>query len=68
MDPNTVDSASFNNVQVQISKINSSFTHNLLQRFEDSSEYEVLWAIYPPRSIAPELSLSILSVTDCCAV
>lgn len=55
MDPNTVDSASFNNVQVQISKINSSFTLNLLQRFEDSSEYEVLWAIYPPRSIAPRI-------------
>lgn len=27
---------------------------NHVQRFSDTSAYEVLWAIYPPRSIAPK--------------
>ncbi len=53
MDPKTVDPASFNYVQVQFSKNILSFTLIFLQRFEDSTGYEALWAIYPPRSIAP---------------
>jgi len=67
MDPNIVDPASLNALQVRISKIKLICYFNLLQRFEDSSKDEALWAIYPPLSIAPEISLSILSVTDCCA-
>jgi hypothetical protein len=54
MDPNNFDSATFNHLQVPMPPFRNQRAHNLLQRFEDSSGYEALWAVYPPRSIAPK--------------
>ena len=67
MDPNTVDSASFNNVQVQISKINSSLHSTFCSVLKTAQSTKCFGPFIRRALLPPELSLSILSVTDCCA-